>query len=221
MVDERILELPLFMGMSPTELYSMHDSGAFAVSTVAKGTTIAGDGARCEGLLIVMEGTAKCTTVSNGKAYQMEETMQAPTLIQIDRLFGLQQRYSATWVASTPCSILTVSKADVLKMMDTSMVFRINFLNAVSAHSQRIADNVWHQQYDDIPRRMIRFIKDHCLYPAGAKLLRINMNVLAKELGCSRLEVSEALHLLQDRELIRMRRSAIEVPMMQLLLKYQ
>ena len=221
MIDERILELPLFMGMSPAELESLHEDGAFAVRTVSKGTTIALEGTRCEGLHIIIEGTTLCVTMSNGKAYSMEENIQSPTVIELDRLFGKQQRYGSAWVASTPCSILTVSKAHVLKLMDISMVFRINFLNAVTAHSQRISDSLWHQQYDDIPHRVIRFIKDHCQYPAGSKVLRIKMKTLARELGCSRLEVSEALHLLQDKELIRLRRSAIEVPMMQLLLKYQ
>lgn len=46
------------------------------------------------------------------------------------------------------------------------------------------------------------------------------MNVMAKELGCSRLEVSEALHRLEDRQLIVMRRSYIEIPTLQLLLAY-
>ena len=56
------------------------------------------------------------------------------------------------------------------------------------------------------------FLKSHCLYPTGAKVLRIKMTRLAQELGISRLNVSEALNAMQADGLLHFSRGIISVP---------
>jgi Mn-dependent DtxR family transcriptional regulator len=70
---------------------------------------------------------------------------------------------------------------------------------------------------ENIEKRIIRSVKDRCIYPAGQKQLRTKMTVLARELGCSRLEISEALHRLEEKQLLIVKRTIIEIPMLQLL----
>lgn len=215
-----LLELPLFLGMSEAELSSYREEGLFSVGTLTRGTEIACRGDKVESLLVLTDGTVRCSTVADDGSYRMDELLHAPLLLQPECLFGMRQRYTTTYVATTACNIVAIRKMDVVTMMNRSIVFRINFLNAITTTAQRINAQTWHQQSADIPQRIIRFIKDRTQYPAGHKRLYINMVDLARELGCSRLEVSEALHLLEDRELIIMHRSSIEIPMMQMLLAY-
>ena len=61
------------------------------------------------------------------------------------------------------------------------------------------------------------FIRRHVYYPAGKKILYIKMTQLAKELGYSRLEISNALNALSDAERIILKRGIIEIPALQLL----
>ena len=120
----------------------------------------------------------------------------------------------------THCDVIRIEKKMVMKLMEISMTFRLNYLNVITTMTQKLHGNIWHPMPESIEKRIIRFVKDRSHYPAGSKSLRIKMNVMAKELGCSRLEVSEALHRLQDRKLIVMGRSCIRIPTLQQLLAY-
>lgn len=220
MTDIQLLELPLFLGMSNEELSSFHKENLYSISTAPKGVELVRCGQSVDTLLLLTEGTIMCVTIADDGSYEMEEMLHAPLVIQPECLFGIRQRYTSTYTTTTVCRMVTIKKMDVVTMMNRSIVFRINLLNTITTIAQRLTAQTWHQHSDDITQRIIRFIKDHVQYPAGYKCLHINMVVLARELGCSRLEVSEALHTLEDHELIVMKRSAIEIPVMQMLLVF-
>lgn len=211
--DKTLLELPLFQGMNADELALAKEDMQKTISHTKRGHDMVSEGDRCDALLFVVRGTVRCITESDDHSYSFEEQLHAPLLIEPDRLYGLSQRYSSRYVAVTACDTISIPKASVAMMMEHSMVFRINMLNMLSSLSQRRGRAAWHQQSEDIEKRIVRFIKDHQQYPAGQKLLVIKMVTLARELGCSRLEISQALHSLEQKELIIIRRSAVEIPM--------
>lgn len=217
---KELLSLPLFLGMNKDEIDEVNDKVTIVHGRMKRGSEIASEGQACSGLILVVKGTVTCTTRSSDNSYTMIETLAAPMALQPERLFGLHQRYSATFVAVTPCEVMFIDKQMVVRLTDISITFRLNVLNMVTTQSQRLGRQHWHQQSEKIEERIIRFIKDHSVYPAGYKRLNIHMAVMARELGCSRLEVSEALHLLEDKELIKIRRGGVEIPMLQLLLTY-
>lgn len=206
--------------MGQTELSAFRSEGLFSVTLVPKGTVLAEAGAKVDVLSAVVEGRVMCSTAATDGSYCMEESLSAPVIIQPHRLFGLSQRYVSTYSASTVCKVMTIKKNDVVRMIEESMVFRINFLNVITSMAEKLERSLWHQKPEDLPHKVVRFIKDRCQYPAGHKVLHINMLSLARELGCSRIEVSNALHCLEDRELLRIKRGGVEVPMMELLLKF-
>lgn len=216
---KELLSLPLFLGMNRDELDLVQENFAIVKGHVKRNTTIVADGDVCRGLTIVTEGMVECTTRSDDNSYVMEERLAAPLVIQPERVFGLHQRHSSTFRTLTRCKIMTIDKPMVIKLSEMSLTFRINLLNMVTTQAQRLVRQHWHQQSEKIEQRIIRFIKDHSIHPAGVKVLHIHMMVFARELGCSRLEISEALHCLQDKSLIKIRRGGVEVPMLQLLLK--
>ena len=215
-----LLQLPLFLGMGRGEMDDIQENVRLVSSHAKKGQMIVTADQSCDSLIIVVKGEVTCITRSDDNSYSMEEHLQAPLLIQPEHIFGIRQRYTMSYRAYSHCDVIRIGKQMVLKLMEISMTFRLNYLNAVTTNSQKLHAGLWHPMPDEIDRRVIRFIKDHTHYPAGRKSLRIKMNVMAKELGCSRLEVSEALHRLEDRQLIVMRRSYIEIPTLQLLLAY-
>lgn len=217
MKDKELLSLPLFMGMSSSELSALLEEGRISSCAAPKGAVLAKEDAPCQNIIVLASGTLKVVTNADDNSYQMEEILHAPMVVQPERLFGLTQRYTATVTTTTVCHYVSMTKSNLIAAMQSSMSFRINVLNLLSTQAQRSNRQVWHQQNDNIAKRIIRFIKDRSSYPTGTKVLRIKMMTLARELGCSRLEISEALHELEDREWILMRRGAIEVPMLQLL----
>lgn len=216
MNDSALLEFPLFLGMTASELASFRSQGMLSVGTVTKSSTLVKVGNKCERLIIITEGTIRIVTESDDKSYAVEENVKGPMIIQPERLFGLNQYHTSTYTSMTLCHYVTIDKNDVVKMMEKSMVFRINFLNVLSTMNQRVGRRMWHQQSEDVVQRIIRFAKDHCQYPAGRKYLRMGMSEMAREIGCSRLEVSQALHQLENQDRVRMHRMTIEIPELRL-----
>ena len=214
---QSLLQLPLFLGMGRSELADIEQDVQIGDTHAKRGTILASENEACTALVLVARGTVMASTRSDDHSYQIDETLQAPLLIQPEHIFGIKQRYTSTFYAQTYCEVIRIEKPTVLKLMELSMTFRLNLMNIIATQSQRSSRRLWHQMSEDIEKRIIRFIKDRCIYPAGQKQLRTKMTVLARELGCSRLEVSEALHRLEGKQLLIVRRTIIEIPMLQLL----
>ena len=214
---QSLLQLPLFLGMGRSELADIEQDVQIGDTHAKRGTILASENEACTALVLVARGTVLASTRSDDHSYQIDETLQAPLLIQPEHIFGIKQRYTSTFSAQTYCEVIRIEKPMVLRLMELSMTFRLNLMNIIATQSQRNSRRVWHQMSEDIEKRIIRFIKDRCIYPAGQKQLRTKMTVLARELGCSRLEISEALHRLEGKQLLIVRRTIIEIPMLQLL----
>lgn len=71
--------------------------------------------------------------------------------------------------SSTTCNLITIDKDEIMKLSDHFLIFKINVLNLLSARIQKMTRHSWHKHPDDIRSLIIRFIKDHCAYPAGKK----------------------------------------------------
>ena len=214
---EELLSLPLFLGMGKSEMDVIQDDASIALSSVRRGAAIVKRGEPCGCIVIVTKGMFDCRSFSDDGAYSIDELLHAPMTIQPERIYGMTQRYTSDFIAQTSCEVMRIEKKMVERLMNVSMTFRINFMNAVTTANQRLVSQYWHQQSDVIEQRIIRFVKDRCVYPAGHKVVNIQMKTLARELGCSRLEVSQALHLLEHQELIKVHRGSFEIPMLQLL----
>lgn len=212
---KELMNLPLFLGMNKDELENVREDKGIQRKPVKRGMVIAGNDESCRELIIVVKGRLACTTHSDDYSYEMVEHVTTPAVIQPERLFGLYPRYSATFTALTPCEVMVIDKMAVLRLTEMSMTFRLNMLNLVATQCQRQIRKQWHQWPEEIEQRVVRFVKDRVLYPAGYKSLSIHMDILGRELGCSRLEISEALHSLEDKELIIIRRGKFEIPMME------
>lgn len=173
----------------------------------------------CRQLLFLLDGELQVEGAAPNRHYIITETMHAPMAIQPERLFGLEQHYSRTFTAIAPCSILSISKQEVLRLLEDHMIFRFNLLNITAACAHRHERRLWQLPVSKIEQRIIRFITARCIRPAGEKHVKIKMSDLAQELGCNRLEVSKALHTLQDEGLLSLSRNYIHIPLLEDLIR--
>ena len=128
----------------------------------------------------------------------MAETAAAPLLFEPEALFGVSPHYASLYRALTPCSVIGIGKDEIYKLIDRFPIFRINYFNLLSALIQKRHARCWRSHSESIDSRVVDFIHSHSRYPVGAKRVVVKMVRLAQELGCSRLEVSRALHRLQN-----------------------
>ena len=214
---DKLIELPLFIGISTDELSDIVGQTKFGFHKLAVDRPLVSTDDKCTQLFFLMSGTLRVVSYADNYRYRIEEELSAPAVIQPEHLFGLQQRYTKDFIARTDCSLLSLDKAEVLRLLDSYLIFRLNLLNSISMQAQRMSRIPWRQQSSDIRQQFVNFLRLRCLTQAGCKVLRIRMEELAKELHQSRLNVSRMLNALQNEGLLTMSRGIIIVPQLETL----
>lgn len=162
-----------------------------------------------------MSGDVKTIAYADDHGYSIEEYIKAPYIIQLEHFMGLSPHYTRTFTSIGESNTVEIGLSDLMHISDEFIIFRINLLNIVSAIAQKAESKLWRPMPADTRSRIVFFLKSHCLYPTGAKVLRIKMMRLAQELGISRLNVSEALNAMQADGLLHFSRGIISVPLIE------
>jgi len=210
-IIDKLLETPLFQGISKTDLHEIVGKTKFGFIKYEAGKVIVRADSYCNEIQFLLNGTLEMITDSMDHSYTMTEYLSAPHQIQLQRLFGIRQRYTSTFKAKTPCNLMTLSKTEVVKLYNTYEVFRINIVNQLATDYQKLADRQFAVQGETLRSRIIHFFLSHSLVPSGEKFLKIKMNTLAEELNDSRLNVSIELNKLQKEGLIELSRGMIHI----------
>lgn len=215
---DKMLELPLFQGMSRDDLTLVVGHTKIGFLKLPAGRLLLKDGDVCDQLYCLMDGTLTAESTADDHSYTFEEIISAPNLIQPERLFGLTQRFTRTYTAQTKCCLIALDKAETMKLIDRFMIFRLNLMNRIATNLQRTSHQPWRRQPADLRGKVIRFFESHCFKPAGEKHIKIKMTQLAHELNDSRLSISIVLNALQAEGLLTLHRGRIDIPALELLL---
>ena len=214
-IYNRLLELPLFLGIGSSDLAEIVRTTRFGFLKLKPKEILAKENEKSGKLYFLMDGILSVESYADNHSYSIIEEVEKPSAIQPERIFGLMQYYSKTFVAKTKCNILYIDKSGVLNLIKNYLIFRLNFLNMLSSQAQRGSRISWQQQPKDIKEKFIYFIRTHCVYPAGKKILKINMQTLANELHESRLNVSKMLNALNANNVIALTRGQINIALLE------
>ena len=217
-IYDKLLQFPLFQGMSRDDLEVVAGHTRFGFLKVLPGRVVVADGEPCTQLYLLINGTLRIETMSDGKGYRVQESMAAPYILQPEAIFGFSQRYTHTYVVEQGANFITIDKEEVLRLSEDFLVFRLNLLNLYATHSQKLSRLLWHSASSSLTERIVRFFVHHCVYPAGPKVFYILMNRLAVEVNDSRLEVSRVLNQLQREGKVVLYRGRVEIPQIERLL---
>lgn len=217
-IYDRLLQFTLFQGMSHADLMQVAGHTKFGFSKLTTGKRLIREGDPCTHLVFLTAGTLSVEMQSDDHACRVMEQVSAPYILQPEHLFGINQRFTATFRSLTPCNLISLDKQEVLLLLETQLVFRLNMLNIMSTETQRMRHNIWRQAPRSLRERIIRFFFSRCLYPAGPKTFYVLMNQLAADLNDSRLDISRTLNQMQDDGLITLHRGRIVIPMLERLL---
>ena len=217
-IYDKLLQFTLFQGMSHADLMEVVGHTKFGFSKKPEGQRIVKDGDYCDHLIFLTTGSLAVDTVSDDHNCRVSEVVNAPYAIQPEQLFGLTQRYTSNFKTLSECSFITIDKQEVMLLLETQLVFRLNMLNSLAADSQRLRHRAWRSAPLSLRDRITRFFFSRCLYPAGPKTFYILMTQLAAELNDSRLDISRALNAMQAEGLLTLHRGRIQIPMLERLL---
>ena len=215
---DKLLQFTLFQGMSHADLMEVVTHTKIGFHKFPKGKCIAQAGAPCDHLVFLINGTLQAEHFADNHAYRVVEHLSAPYLPEPERLFGIHQQYTNTYTTLTDVNLITIDKQEVMLLLETQLVFRLNMLNLMATETQRLLHYPWRTCPKSLRERITHFFFAHCQYPAGQKTFFILMRQLADLLNDSRLDISEALNQMQDDGLITLHRGRIEIPMLERLL---
>lgn len=217
-IYDQLLKFALFQGLSRDNLAQVAGQTKFGFLKVAAGQVVVSEDDACTQLYFMLSGLLRADTRSDDRSYSVVELLQAPFILQPEAIFGYNQRYTHTFSAQADCGFITIGKDEVMRLSEEFLVFRLNLLNLYATQSQKLLRQPWRHRPDTLADRIVRFLSQHCVYPAGPKTFYILMTQLAAELGDSRLDISRALNQLQSDGLLHLHRGRIEVPHMEHLL---
>jgi len=217
-IYDKLLQFPLFQGMSRDDLELVAGHTRFGFSKVAEGKVLAREGSVCRHLHFLISGMIRVESYADDHSYKVTEQLQAPFILQPESIFGYNQRFTHTFVALTDVSLITIDKEEVVRLSEDFLVFRLNLLNIFATQAQKLSRQQWRQCPQSLRERIVRFFVQRCVYPAGTKHFQILMNQLARELNDSRLNVSRVLNEMSGERLLNLSRGRVEIPSMERLL---
>ncbi len=217
-IYDQLLQFPLFQGMSHADLMEVagHTKLGFLKMHAQKKIVDGGD--QCDSLYLLTDGQVTAVTKSADGAYSVVESLHAPAMLQPERLFGMNTRYTSGFTTLTDCNFIVIDKQEVVLLLETQLVFRLNMLNVMATKTWRTEQQLWRSLPATLRERVTRFLVQHTLYPAGEKTFYILMQRIADELNASRLDVSRCLNTMQAEGLLTLSRGRIVVPMLERLL---
>ena len=217
-IYDRLLQFPLFQGMSRDDLEIVAGHTRFGFQKVVAGRQVIHAGDPCTHLYFLINGTLKIETFSDDSRYSVIEQMSSPYILQQESIFGYYQRFTHNFYALTDCNFLTLDKEEVVRLSEDFLVFRLNLMNHFATQTQKLIQLQWRRNPQTLRDRIVRFFFLHTLYPAGPKTFHILMERLAEEVNDSRLNVSRALNRMQEAGFLELHRGRIEIPQLEHLL---
>ena len=125
---DTLLNLPLFLGMSRADLLQIAGHTKFDFQKIEGGETLTEIGEPYHRLLFLLSGEVAVETMADDRGYRIVETIKAPEVFMIERLFGYDQHSPHHYVARNDCSLMSISKKEVLRLAKQYEIFHINLL---------------------------------------------------------------------------------------------
>lgn len=217
---DKLLLLPLFQGLGIQELTSIIEKAKFHFLKFQTGNTVVRQGEDCAAILFLLEGQVHREAKNDSQGYTLTETLEAPYAIEPYSLFGMSQTYQATYTAKTDVAIVSIDKKDILNVFSKYEIFRLNYLNLLSNHSQILSRKLCNSCSGKSMEKIINFLSIRCILQTGDKTLKIRMEDLAALIDDTRINVSKELNELKENGLISLGRKEIQIYDMQALTDY-
>ena len=108
----------MFQGMSKEDLAAVLGQTRFDFAQKKAGATIVRAEDECTHLYFLLNGRMEVSAQAHDNGYIFTEEIDAPYILQPENLFGISPRYTRTFVAKATCSLLLLSKSEVLRLTD-------------------------------------------------------------------------------------------------------
>ena len=209
---DTLLQLPLFQGLCKDDFTTIIEKVKFHFLNYKENDIIRKQGDLCNQLVFLLNGEITLKVADAEEGYTLSETLHAPHIIEPYSLFGMDTRYTATYLAKTDVTLLTIDKAYVYAELNNYEIFRLNYLNILSNRIQVAHKKLWGNHMGSLNEKFVHFLLDRCQKPQGDKVLYITMEDLARIVNETRINVSRMLNDMQQQGQVQLKRKEIYIP---------
>lgn len=208
---DKLLELPLFQGLTKTQLTVILEKVKIEFRYYEPKTYIVKQNEPCTALIFLLDGRLRACATDTSHQFSLVEEICQQTLIEPYSLFGMQQNFHATYRAITKSSVLILKKKYIIPLLCKYEIFNLNYLNILSNGTQNLQQRLWNTHVGGTLDRMVNFLLMRCTYLQGPKELGITMEDFANLVGDTRINISRTLNELQDKGLLELKRKIIRI----------
>ncbi len=200
--------LPLLQGIGANVLLDWQERHVIRIVSIERDEgVVIGQGEYCRTLAMLMEGEMECCLKT--RDWELHESIYAGQVIEEEAVWSLSQRYERSYRATTDARLAVVSREHVMRTLMNNEIFRINLLGRMAARLERQNRAARECMTHTVEEQIMRFVGSIQLNAGSRKLLIIKMDTLAGIVRETRLNVSRALHRMQDEGKIRLKRERI------------
>ncbi len=208
---EILCQSPVFRGIAPEELKNLLGQVHFQYKTYSKNELIVEGGEICDRLLIVQQGSVKAEMNDySGKTIKIED-LSAPQPLASAFLFGDQNRFPVTVSANNDVEIVSIPKAEFVKLLQLNSLVLNNYLNTISTRAQFLSQKLRFLSFKTIRQKIAHFL----LEKAGDRLQTVELtqsqSQLAEMFGVTRPSLARTLGEMTQEGLIETDRRYIKI----------
>ena len=212
MIDfEKLAQSPVFMGLPPDRLQAILEDIHFQVHRFEKNSLIVSSGEECLDLIIVLSGQVKGEmTDYTGKTIKIED-IEAPRPLAAAFLFGKNNYFPVSVIANCEVELLSIPKAEFLKVLQKDQRILTNYLNSISSRAQFLSQRIRFLSFKTIRQKIAHYL----LGLAGDRLATIELPLsqvqLAEFFGVTRPALARAMGELSQEGFIEVQRRTIRI----------
>lgn len=137
-----LISLPLFNGVSKEKLTEIVGNTKLHFLKYPAGEQFIKAGDNCTHLQFIISGSVKSEITNKDGRFTVSQTLNAPTVISPDFIFGRHTTYPCSVTALEPTGILQIDKCEYLKILQSDQIFILNYLNLLSMNAQKAVDGI-------------------------------------------------------------------------------
>lgn len=206
---KRIGRLPLFMHLTPDDVYSLFRETQYRLTLFEKGTTVAHQGASCHAMMFLIDGKLVASMTDHNNKKVIIEYLDSPQIIAPAFLFSSEAKYPVDVETMLESCVLFLPKKEVLNFFLNDSQMMSSILALISNRTQFLSKRLLYLSCKTIEEKVILFIRDEYVSQQKRELtLSVSVTDLSELLAVTRPALTRVLTQLQKRNLIfRNRRS--------------
>ena len=199
-----ILRNPLFAAIEQPRLERSLERLPWRVSRFEADQIVRTQGAPCDELLLILDGTVAANFITYDGRLMRVETLDAPEIIASAFLFSPQQRFPVEVQALTDLRLFALSRDALLDLCSEHRPALERLLLDLGHRAAFLATKLRMIQFDTLRQRLAHYLLGELAVTGGAVVrLAVSKKELAETMGVARQSLFRTLTELEDEGVIR------------------